>query len=95
MLDVFMLGVLCLFVLFVGIEIWALVKWKGAWRVAASLCRVSFCLVTGRIAIDISVNPASHNMWPFEIIVWSGLGIAVLGALVVIRLIAVRGPAVP
>ena len=93
--DVFMLGVLVLLLLFVVAEIWALVRWTGTWRAAAVACGLAVCLALGRIALDIRANPASHNMWPFEVIIWSGLGLVLLGGVGVVRLIVARRPLVP
>ncbi len=49
---------------------WAAWHWRGGWRVAAAIP----CLVLGfvilRIIVDGVFDPTSHNLWPFEIVLW-------------------------
>jgi hypothetical protein len=90
MFDVFMLGVLFLVLLLAAGEIWALVKWRGAWRVAGVLAGVPLWVAIARILIDTSTNPTAHNLWFFEVTWWAGLGLAFLSGLALTRRYARR-----
>lgn len=50
----------------IGGPLWAFFRWKGGWRVAAAVPLVVMAATIGRIAIDVSLDPTSHNLWPFE-----------------------------
>ncbi len=85
--DVFMLVVLSAVVVFAAVEIWVLRKWKGAWRVGAAVPGVAFCLVAANLVLNLSADPASHNMWPFELLGWSVIGLVLLAVLGLARLV--------
>ena len=60
---------------------WGLWKWRGIWRWAAAVPAAIMAFVVLRIVIGVSIDPTSHNLWPFEILMWgfvSSAGIAVL-----------------
>jgi len=57
--------------------LWAIWKWRGAWRVLGALPLPVIAFVIGRILMDTSRDPTSHNLWPFEILMF-GLGGVVL-----------------
>jgi hypothetical protein len=44
--------------------------------------------VAGRIVLDTARDPTSHNLWPFEIVIAGGAGLAFLAALAVARRVA-------
>jgi hypothetical protein len=69
--------------------LWAMWKWRGAWRVIGILPLPVMAFVVGRIIIDTSRDPTSHNLWPFEILMVGGGGVALYFLLGVIR--RVRG----
>ena len=56
----------------IGAPVWALWKWRGGWRLAAVVPVAVMAFVVGRIVVDTSRDPTSHNLWPFEIILYSG-----------------------
>lgn len=85
-----MVGVLALVAGFVFSQIWLLFKWRGAWRVAAAIPGIAFTAIVGKIIVDVVVDPTSHNLWPFEIVMWSLAGLMLLGLLTLARLIAGR-----
>lgn len=85
MLDIFMLLMCALVVGFLAMEVFALVRWKGIWRLVALLPLFIVSFIVARIAVDTQADPTSHNLWPFEIVVWSCLALAYLGVLVGIR----------
>jgi len=51
---------------------WGVWKWRGGWRLAAALPIAAMTFVALRIVIDTARDPTSHNLWPFEIIMWGG-----------------------
>ena len=74
------LGV-CGFVLPLG----ALWRWRGAWRVAALVPTALMALVVSRLIIGTTVDPTSHNLWPFEILVVGGLSVVIMAALTLLK----------
>lgn len=54
---------------FVG-PAWGLWRWRGGWRIAAALPPLVMGFVMLRIAVDTHRDPTSHNLWPFEIVMW-------------------------
>jgi hypothetical protein len=95
MLQAFMLGMFLIGIAFLACDVWSLVAWKAGWRVTAGLIGAAYCLVVARIVVEISGNPYSHNMWPFEIVIWSAIGLGVLGFLAVFRVIVSASQALP
>ena len=85
MFDIFMLLICALFIGFLGAEVFALVKWRGVWRFLALLPLFMVGFVVVRIVVDTQADPTSHNLWPFELVIWSFLAIAFLGVLVGVR----------
>ena len=74
-----------LFLGFLVAELFAVVKWKGIWRLAALLPLFVVSFIVARIVVDTQADPTSHNLWPFEVVVWNFLALVFLGVLVVIR----------
>src|SRR5687767_865477 len=85
MLDIVMLLICALVVCFLAAEVFALVSWRGIWRLIALLPLFMVSFIVVRIVVDTQADPTSHNLWPFEVVVWSLLALAFLGVLVGIR----------
>jgi len=51
-----------------GWPIWGVVRWRGNWRIAATVPLVEIVLWGLKDAIDLMNDPASHNLLPFEFI---------------------------
>ena len=51
---------------------WDLRRSRGGWRIAAAAPVVMMALVVLRILVDAARDPTSHNLWPFEIVMWGG-----------------------
>jgi hypothetical protein len=85
MLDIFMLLICALVVCSLAAEVFALVKLRGIWRLVALLPLFIVGFIVVRIVVDTQADPTSHNLWPFEVVVWSFLALAFLGVLVGIR----------
>jgi hypothetical protein len=84
----FMLAVLGLLVGSVVAPAWALWKWRGGWRLAAALPAGVIGFVILRIIVDTARDPTSHNLWPFEILIWGSLSLAAMGVLALVRRLA-------
>lgn len=80
-----MLVVLGLLVAGTAAPFWGVWKWRGVWRTAAAVPAVIMTVVIMRILIDTAVDPTSHNLWPFEILMWGGASAVAMGALALVR----------
>jgi hypothetical protein len=87
----FMFGVLALGLGGLIVPIYCVWKWRGSWKIAAAVPLAIVAFVVGRILIDTARDPTSHNLWPFEILIWCALALAGIAALWVAR--RVRGVA--
>jgi amino acid transporter len=87
-MDTFMFVVLLVVLAFVAVVLRTMVRWKGVWRWAASLPLV----IIGLAALSIVLHPASHNLLPFELIMWVILGVIVLGVVAAVRLRVLKKP---
>lgn len=68
----FMLAMLALLVAGCAWPVWSVWKWRGGWRFLAAVPVAVMALVVLRIVVDTARNPTSHNLWPFEILIWGG-----------------------
>ena len=68
MLAMYGLGLIA----FLG-PLWGLWRWRGLWRIAATLPALAMAYVVLRLNIDTARDPTSHNLWPFEILFTSAL----------------------
>jgi len=53
-------------------HVWGLWRWRGGWRLFAAVPAAVMAFVVLRIVIDTTRDPTSHNLWPFEIVMWGG-----------------------
>lgn len=90
-MSFFMIAVLGLLVVGAGAPLWGIWKWRGGWRIAAAVPALAMVFVVGRIVIDTARDPTSHNLWPFEILMWGGASAVFMGALALFRWLARRG----
>ena len=49
--------------------IWGVVRWRGGWRVAASVPLAAALLWAAKDAYDVSLDSTSHNLLPFEFLI--------------------------
>lgn len=80
MLAMFALGLIG----FAG-PVWGLWRWRGGWRMAALLPATIMAFVVLRLLIDTARDPTSHNLWPFEILMWGGFSCLWMLVVVVVR----------
>jgi hypothetical protein len=85
LMPVFMLLMLGVLISGFAVPAWALWKWHGGWRVAAAVPVVLMAFVVLRIVWGTSHDPTSHNLWPFEILIFGVISLVIMGALVIAR----------
>ncbi|MGH8504420.1 MAG: hypothetical protein ACRETM_00475 [Stenotrophobium sp.] len=64
---------------------WALWKWSGGWRLAAAVPVAIMGFVVLRFLLDTALDPTSHNLWPFEMIMYGMLCVGIIGVLTLMR----------
>src|SRR3546814_2793134 len=64
---------------------WALWRWRGGWRIAAMVPAALMAFVVLRIVVGVAIDPTSHNLWPFEILMAGGLASVLVLALWLVR----------
>jgi hypothetical protein len=89
-MSFFMLIVLGLLVVGAGAPLWGVWKWRGGWRIAGAVPALVMAFVIGRIVVDTARDSTSHNLWPFEILMWGGASAIAMGALALFRWLAGR-----
>jgi hypothetical protein len=89
-MSVFMWVVLGLLLVGAGAPLWGVWKWRGGWRIAAAVPALMMAFVIGRIVVDTARDPTSHNLWPFEILIWGGASAVVMGALALVKWLSQR-----
>lgn len=82
---IFFLIIASLFFSLVTLEIMIFRRWRGAFRLLGLLPAAALFIVILNIIIGVQIDPTSHNLWPFEITTWSGIGLVYVGALLIIR----------
>ena len=60
-------------------------RWAGAWRLAAGLPLLGWAIWVGNFACDVTRDPTSHNLFPFEVLIGAGMALLYLGGLAVLR----------
>jgi hypothetical protein len=81
----FMLAVGAFFFASLGWPAWGLWKWRGRWRIAAGIPAALMTFVVLRIAFGVALDPTSHNLWPFEILMFGAPSVIVMAALAIAR----------
>lgn len=71
---------------------WGLWRWSGGWRIAAAVPAVVMAFVVLRILLGTFIDPTSHNLWPFEVVMWGALS---CGAMLLLGLGASRTDSLP
>lgn len=64
---------------------WGLWRWRGGWRIAAAVPAALMAFVVLRIIIDGAIDPTSHNLWPFEILMFGTASVAISTLLWLVR----------
>lgn len=50
----------------------AVIRWEGRWRYAGALPLVLLGIWLVNFIYDVTKDPTSHNLWPFELLYWAG-----------------------
>src|SRR5690606_37849763 len=67
------------------LPIWMVRRWHGGWRAAAALPLGLMLVVVLNIVAGVALNPRSHNLWPFEILMAGALCTAFSLSLLLLR----------
>ena len=70
---------------FVIYEIKYIKKWQGVWRYVMAIPLLLMAGVILNIIIGVSINSSSHNLFPFEQLIWLCIALIVKFVLVIIR----------
>lgn len=60
-------------------------QWEGRWKQVAILPFIVLALVSFNIIIGITLDPSSHNLFPFEILLWSLGSLGFMGLCSILR----------
>jgi len=71
-----------------GPQIWAIKVWQGMWRWLAAAPLLLLGADALLILVSTSIDPTSHSLWPFEILMIALAGLPVVGLLWLVRLVA-------
>jgi hypothetical protein len=78
-MELFLLIAFGLPLVYLVVQLRALCRWEGIARKLAWLSALAAVVYVAKFAIDVSVDPTSHNLLPFELILVSLIGLAYLG----------------
>lgn len=76
--------------LYLTVQIGALIRWEG---ISSTLAKISAGVAVGWLilfVVQVSADPTSHNLWPFEVLMLSLGGLAWLGLIALGRWIGAR-----
>ncbi len=68
-----------------GAPLWALWRWRGAWRIVPAVGAACMVFIVLRIVVGVWRDPTSHNLWPLEIVWTGGIVAFAIGVLRVVR----------
>lgn len=81
----FMLLIVALLLAAIAVPLRSVWKWRGGWRIAAAVPAAVVGFVVLRILIDTARDPTSHNLWPFEILIFGAGALVIIGVLKMAR----------
>lgn len=84
-MELFALFVFGLPLAYITLQVRALNRWDGTFRMAASLPVLAWTLWGLVFAIDVTRDPTSHNLFPFEIPIGAILASGYLCVLAIFR----------
>jgi hypothetical protein len=87
-MELFLVIAFGLPLVYLAVQLRALCRWEGLARKLAWLSALAAVVYVAKFAIDVSVDPTSHNLLPFELIVVSLIGLAYLGVCALGRKVA-------
>jgi hypothetical protein len=78
-------GMLALGALGLIMPLRAMWRWRGGWRLAAAVPAALMGFVVLRLIIATSIDPTSHNLWPFEMLMSGIVSVLIMVSLTVMR----------
>ena len=87
-MELFLLIAFGLPLVYLVVQLRALCRWEGIARKLAWLSALAAVVYVAKFALDVSVDPTSHNLLPFELILVSLIGLAYLGVCALGRKVA-------
>jgi hypothetical protein len=87
----FMLAMFALGLLGFALPAWGGRRWRGGWRIAAAVPGAMMAFVVLRIIVGVMLDPTSHNLWPFEILMAGAGSAALMAVLMVARKLSGAG----
>jgi hypothetical protein len=73
---------------YLALQVRLLRRWHGGWRLAAAAPLPFWLVWAARFAWDPTVDPTSHNLFPFEILIGAAAALLYLAVLAGARLAA-------
>jgi len=83
--SLFMIAVLVLGGCGFVMPVRALLRWRGGWRMVAAVPAALMGFVIARVLVGVSIDPTSHNLWPFEILMVGLLSTVIMAVLILAR----------
>ncbi|HET6432760.1 hypothetical protein [Dyella sp.] len=83
--SAFMLAMVAIGLLGLAAPAWALWRWRGGWRVLASIPAALMVWTVLNILVGVARDSTSHNLWPFEILMFGGVSAASVAVMALLR----------
>jgi len=83
--GVFMLVFAALGIVGLAWPAWAVWRWRGKWRAWAMAPLAVLGFVVLRIIVGTALDPTSHNLWPFEIVMVGGGSVLAMAVFTAMR----------
>ena len=68
-----------------GWPAWAVWRWRDQWRWWAAMPFALVAFVVLRIMVGTAIDPTSHNLWPFEILMAGGCSVVAMLVIALLR----------
>ena len=93
-MDLLMLAVLLVSLCVLGFLIFRALMQRDHRRLPAILTALTLSTVFAKISIDIYINPSSHNLLPFELIIWNLIGLTGywIGSAIIAKIKGIQKP---
>lgn len=83
--SAFMLAMFAIGLIGLVAPAWALWRWRGLWRGLAAIPAAVMAWAVLNIVVGVARDPTSHNLWPFEILMFGGFSAASMAVLALFR----------
>ncbi len=67
------------------LQVLALRRWQGGFRLAAAAPLPGWAVWLAKFLYDVAIDPTSHNLFPFEILIGATVSLVYLSILTVLR----------